>query len=223
MASPTTRTTASECSFEDATENFIDWFRLHSTKVATGMGLVVLAGGGYMAWRAYSAGQETRAERAFFEAQAPMASRDLPAAERALRQVATRYDGTAGGAQAQLQLAQLLFDQGKYQEGLQVLEDASDAPSALEASVRMLQAAGQEGLGKPAEAARIYEELAGDEEAAARKAELRANAARAYQQAGQAEPARKIWQDLAQQENNPLADEARVRLGELSAQPAAGR
>ena len=222
MASPTTRTTASESSFEDATENFIDWFRLHSTKVVAGMGLVVLVGGGYMAWRAYAAGQEARAERAFFEAQAPVAARDLAAAERALRSVATRYDGTAGGAQAQLQLAQILFDQGKYQEGIQVLEGASDAPAALRPSVRMLQAAGQEGLGKPAEAARIYEQLATDEQAEARKSELRANAARAYQQAGQAEPARKIWQELSQQDNNPLADEARVRLGELTAQAPSG-
>ena len=220
MASPSTRTTPSESSFEDATETFIDWFRLHSTKVVSGMAVVVVAGAAYMGYRAYSAGQETRAERAFFEAQAPLATRDLAGAERTLRQVATRYDGTAGGAQAQLALAQILFDQGKYQEGLRVLDDASDAPDALEPAVRVLRAAGEEGVGRPAEAAKLYEAAAADEQAESRKAELRANAARAYQQAGQAEPARRIWADLARQENNPLADEARVRLGELSAKPA---
>ncbi len=221
MASPTTtRSTASESSFEDATESFLDWFRLHSTKVVSGMAVVVVATAGYMAYRAYSAGQETRAERAFFDAQAPLANRDLAAAETQLRQVGTRYDGTAGGAQAQLALAQLLFDQGKYQEGLDVLKNADDAPSSLKPAVRVMRAAGEEGLGRPAEAAKLYEQAAADEEIEARKAELQANAARAYQQAGQADAARKIWTELGQKEGSPLADEARVRLGELDAKPA---
>ena len=75
------------------------------------------------------------AERAFFDAQAPLANQDLAAAERNLRQVATRYDGTAGGAQAQLALAEMLYDQGKYQDGLNALKDADDAPSALKPAV----------------------------------------------------------------------------------------
>ena len=203
MASPTTRTAASETSFEDATESFIDWFRLHSTKVVTGMAAVVVVAGGYMAYRAYSAGQESRAERAFFDAQAPLANRDVAAAERNLRQVATRYDGTAGGAQAQLALAQVLYDQGKYQEGLTALKDADDAPAAL----------------KPAEAAKLYEQAANDEKIESRKTDLLANAARAYGQAGNKDAARKIWSQLAENPQNPLAEEARVRLGELAAAP----
>jgi predicted negative regulator of RcsB-dependent stress response len=220
MASPTTRTAASESSFEDATESFVDWFRLHSTRVVSGMAVVVVAAAGYMAYRAYTAGQATRAEKAFFEAQAPLANHDLAAAETQLRQVAARYDGTAGGAQAQLALAQLLFEQGKYQAGMEVLKDADDAPDALKPAVRVMRAAGEEGLGRPAEAAKLYEQAAEDEQIDARKVELRANAARAYQQAGQSEPARKIWTELAQKEDSPLADEARVRLGELAAQAA---
>jgi predicted negative regulator of RcsB-dependent stress response len=220
MASPTTRTAASDSPFEDATDSFIDWFRLHSTKVVSGMAVVVVAAAGYMAYRAYSAGQASSAERAFFEAQAPLANRDLAGAEAQLRRVATQYDGTAGGAQAQLALAQILFEQGKYQAGLDVLKDADDAPAALKPAVRVLRAAGEEGLGRPAEAAKLYEQAAADEQIEGRKAELRANAARAYQQAGQAEPARKIWAELAAKEDNPLADEARVRLGELAAQAA---
>lgn len=218
MASPTTRT-ASESSFEDATESFIDWFRLHSSKVIGGMAAVVVAGGLYMGYRAYSTGQETRAERAYFDAQAAAAG-DRGVAEQQLRQVATRYDGTAGGAQAQLTLAQILFEQGKYQEGMDVLKQADDAPDALEPAVRVLRAAGEEGLGRPAEAAKLYAAAAADEKSEGRKAELLANAARAYQQAGQPEPARKIWADLAAKDENPLADEARVRLGELTAQAA---
>jgi predicted negative regulator of RcsB-dependent stress response len=225
MASPTTRSAPpsapSESTFEDATDSFIDWFRLHSTKVVTGMAAVVVVAGGYMAYRAYSSGQAARAERAFFEAQAPLANRDLAGAERSLRQVATRYDGTAGGAQAQLALAQLLYDQGKYQDGLNALKGADDAPAALKPAVIVMRAAGEEGLGRPAEAAKLYEQAANDEKIEARKNDLLANAARAYTQAGQKDAARKIWSDLAQRQDNPLADEARVRLGELSAAPEA--
>src|ERR1044072_1470821 len=99
MASPPPRPAPpappSESTFEDATDSFIDWFRLHSTKLVTGMAAVVVVAGGFMAYRAYTAGQESRAERAFFDAQAPLANQDVTAAERNLRQVATRYDGTA--------------------------------------------------------------------------------------------------------------------------------
>jgi TolA-binding protein len=216
MASPTTRTAPPATTFEDATENAADWARLHALQLAAGAAIVVVAVGGAFAYRSMSASKAARAERAFFEAQAPLANQDLAGAERQLRQVAQRYDGTAGGAQAQLMLAQVLYDQGKHQDGLKVL-DETDAPDALESSVALLKAAGYEGLGRFADAAKIYEEAADDATAESRKLDLRASAARAYQQANNAEAARRIWADLAKHEEAPIAQEARVRLGELTA------
>ena len=80
-------------------------------------------------------------------------------------------------------------------------------------------AAGYEGLSRPADAAKAYDEAASSALAGQRD-ELRASAARAYQSAGNVEAARKIWTELGDKESSVLADEARVRLGELNAKPA---
>src|SRR5688572_27223321 len=168
MASPTTRTAPPATSFEDATENAADWVRLHALQLAAGAAIVAVAVGGTLVYRSMSSSKAARAERAFFEAQAPLATQDLAGAERQLRQVAQRYDGTAGGAQARLMLAQVLYDQGKHQDGIRVLEEA-DAPDALESSVDLLKAAGYEGLGRFADAARIYEAQANQATADSRK------------------------------------------------------
>lgn len=200
---------------------FEDFLQANGRTLAIVGGAAILGVGGWYAYRWNRAGTETRAETAFFEAlRSPADAAGQAAAERQLRQVATGYAGTAGGTQAALALAQLLFDQGKYQEGLAVL-DGAKAPETLRDGVEVLRAAGLEGVGKPAEAAAIYQRLAGSVEAQTRKDELTASAARAYQLAGDRANALKAWQTLAEREGAPLADEARVRVGELSAAPAA--
>lgn len=221
MASSSTRVASTTDSLDDATESVADWARLHAKTLA--IGAIVLAAGvaGLAIYRSTESTRATRAEAAFLEAQAPLATRDLPAAERQLRQVATRYDGTAAGAQAHMLLAQVLFDQGKHQAGLDALAQADDAPDALRPSIRLLTAAGHEGLGKYADAARVYEQAAADVRGQSREQELRANAARAHQLAGNADAARRIWGELAKGAEGGIADEARVRLGELTTAPAA--
>jgi predicted negative regulator of RcsB-dependent stress response len=223
MASSTSRPAPPATTFDDATESFADWARLHARQIATGAIVVAAIAGGAALYKWNATGTASRADDAFAQAQAPLATRDLAAAERQLRQVATQYDGTNGGAQAQLLLAQVLFDQGKFQQGLDVLRQADDAPAALKPAVRLLTAAGQEGLGKHGEAARLYEQAAADSRGDTRELELRASAARAYQQAGDRAAAVRIWTDLANREGAPIADEARVRLGELTAREAAAR
>ena len=49
------------------------------------------------------------------------------------------------------------------------------------------------------------------------KAKYQAAAARDYMAAGKAEEAKAIWTELAKDEDQPEAAEARVRLGELTA------
>ncbi|MGZ8377244.1 MAG: tetratricopeptide repeat protein [Gemmatirosa sp.] len=218
MAS-TSRLASSSSSLDDASENLTDWLRDHSRPVAIGALAVVALAAGTFFWRNASASKAGRAEQAYFQAQAPIAQGDLAGAERELRAVSAQYDGTAGGAQAQLLLAQIMYEQGKYQEGIDVLKQADDAPEALRMSARVLAAGGLEGLGKHGDAAKMYEEIAQSAPAVQRD-ELRASAARAYQAAGSGAAAQKIWAELAKQEASPLADEARVRLGEVIAKPA---
>jgi predicted negative regulator of RcsB-dependent stress response len=220
MATPSSRIASTEPrSFEETTDSLSLWFRDHSRAIAIGAIVVAAAGAGAFFWRTSAASKASRAEQAFFQAQAPVAQNDLPAAEKELARVAQQYDGTPGGAQAQMLLAQVYYEQGKYQQGIDALKNADDAPEALRSSVKVLTAGGYEGLNKPLEAARLYEEAA-QAAVAGQRDELRASAARAYQAAGNSEAARKVWDELVKNEASPLADEARVRLGEVAAKPA---
>jgi predicted negative regulator of RcsB-dependent stress response len=208
--------TQSTSSFDAATENFTDWVREHATQVTIGVAAVAVLVAGGALWRSSSANKAARADAAFFDAQAPLAQGNVPAAQQQLQQVAQRYDGTAGGTQAQLLLAQTYYDQGKYQDGLNVLKQASGAPKLFSGPIKVLTAVGNEGLGQFAQAAKSYEDAASEAHSEAERSQLRADAARAYQAAGDKVSALRIWTDLAKLEGQGVADEARVRVGELS-------
>jgi hypothetical protein len=91
-------------------------------------------------------------------------------------------------------------------------------PDEFADGVRSLRAAGLEGVGRPAEAAKVYEELAGAKGVVARRRdELRAAAARAYELAGDRAAATRLWRQIVTDNGSSLVDEARVRAGELSA------
>lgn len=201
----------------DTSENFGDWVRLHGRQVAIGVGAVAVLFVGTVLWRSNQSSRSGRADAEFLQARQPLALGDQAAAERELRRVAQRYDGTAGGAQAQLLLAQVLFDQGKFQDGLIILQEASDAPKTLSNSVRVLTAAGNEGLGKFNEAGKAYEDAAAAAVTPPEKLQLQASAARAYQAGGDRTSAIRLWTELSGIDGQGAADEARVRLGELLA------
>jgi predicted negative regulator of RcsB-dependent stress response len=207
-------------SFDDATENFTDWARLHSRQLAIGVGALVVLGGGFYLWRSSSANRATRAETALFEAQSPLLQGNVPAAQQQLQQVAQRYDGTPAGTQAQMTLAETYYDQGKYQDGLNVLKQADDAPKALQNGVRHLTALGYEGMGKHAEAAKLLESVAADAANETERHQYQAEAARNYQLAGDKASALRLWTELSKVDGQGIADEARVRIGELEAKPA---
>jgi hypothetical protein len=193
-----------------------DWVRANGRVLGIGVALVAAAGLGGLVWRTTERNKAERAERAFFEAQAS-AQGGAAAAERAMRPLTTRYAGTPGGAQATLILVQSLYDQGKFQDGLAVLGRA-DVPKEFADGVQLLRAAGLEGAGRPAEAAKVYGDLAGAAGLPARRRdELRAAAARAHVLGGDRAAARRLWEQIVSDNASPLVDEARVRVGELSA------
>lgn len=212
--------TPSTTSFDDATENFADWVREHSTQFVTGVAVVVALVGFTWFWRKNGETRAAKADAEFFAAQGPLIQGNVPAAQQQLQAVAKRFDGTAGGTEAQLLLAQTYYDQGKYQDGLNVLKNASGAPKSFTNSVRLLTAVGYEGLGKFADAAKAYEAAAADAASANEKSQIQADAARAYQAAGDNASALRIWTELSKLESQGIADEARVRVGELTAKPA---
>jgi predicted negative regulator of RcsB-dependent stress response len=209
-------------STSDRADNLMDWFQLNSKKVAyAGLGLVVLAAGGWF----YNRSQEMkaeRAERAYYQAQQSVLSGNLPLAESDLRKMIARYENTPAGMQARIVLAQVLYDQGKVQEGVNELTRAEGKIGRSKnfgSSVHLVLAAGLEQLKKHKEAAQQYEKAA----AAARfdpdRERYETLAARAYLNGGDTAKARELWTRLGADSKGTVAGEARVRLGELDAAP----
>jgi tetratricopeptide (TPR) repeat protein len=201
-------------------ESIAEWLKDHSRELTwTLIGLAVVVGGFWFYERSQSI-KSQRAETAYFQARQAVEAGNLPLGVSDLQKVVTRYGGTAAGSQAALTLAQALYDQGKFKEGVAALKKAEgDVPSEFRPSVHVLEAAGYESLKDFANAAEQYRQASSVTPFAADKAEYLASAARDYQSAGNVKAAIGIWQDLVKNENPAVAGEARVRLGELQAKP----
>lgn len=194
---------------------------LHKQRVIMGVvALAVLFAGAWF-YRRSTQIKATRAESAYFQARQAMMAGNAPLAMTDLRNVTTRYKGTAGAAQAALALAQILYDQGKYQEGIAELDKvAGRSPHELKAAIHVLRAVGHEGLKQFDKAAAEYQAAADVTRFPKDASAFRASAARALMAGGKPDAARAIWAELAEEPEGSIVSEARVRLGELTAKPA---
>jgi predicted negative regulator of RcsB-dependent stress response len=210
-------------SSDNRLEVLSDWFDVNS-KLVTGavIAIAVVVGG----WWFYTRSQHLkaeRAERAYYAAEQSMAAGNMPLAESDLRKMITRYAGTPAAKQAVLTLAQLEYDQGKYQEGITVLKNAMPKLESSEefgASGHIMTAAGYEQLRKFVEAAGEYESAAKRARFDQDRQRYESLAANAYLLGGRKEEAKRIWTVLAADSKGTVAGEARVRLGEMLAAPA---
>jgi tetratricopeptide (TPR) repeat protein len=208
---------------EDRTQHIGELLVVHRTKVIAALIVVVLLLGGGWFYRRSVAIKHERAETAYFRARAAMDQGNLALAETDLRTVVTRYQGTPGGTQAAIALAEVLYMTGKPADGIAVLRDAEPgAPDYLRAEVRRLIGAGHENLGQFLEAAREFERAAEVARFPQDRAAYRAAAGRAYMAAGRNTEALAIWRELEDDPSEVEAFEARVRIGEILATPAAG-
>ena len=203
---------------DDAGASLMEWARVNSNKLSIAGIAVVALGAIGLLWRASADKKEVRASQALASAQAVVQSGNAALAQSDLQAVLRRYGGTSAAVQARLLLAQVHFSQGKVDEGLKEL-DAIKSPGLYAASLHALKAAGLEQAGKPADAAAEYEKASTSAATDLAKAAYRSDAARAYLAAGKQEDAKRIWESIAADDTNPLAGEARVRLGELNAKP----
>ncbi len=201
----------------------MDWFQLHSREAAwAGAAIVALAAGGWFYNRSRDLKSE-RAEKAYYQAQRSVQVGNLPLAESDLKKMIQRYDGTTAAIQARLQIAQLLYDQGKYQQGIDELKAAEDkigSSKDFAAAGHLLMAAGYEQLKKYLEAADQYEKASKAARFDADRQRHLAQAGMDYFLGGNKEKAKQIWTDLGADSKGAVAGEARVRLGELVAAPA---
>lgn len=208
---------------EGGVGSFADWIQRNSRWVGIGAVLVVVGGLGM--WFYLRSGEIKRqnAERGLTQAKQSLGAGNAALAQTDLERVATRYPGTASGAQAVLMLATIHYDQGKFNEGIQALQpyQTADAAGQNLAAVWSMTADGQMGLGQPEAAAESYEKAAAATAMEGEQAFYQSKAAKALMAGGQLDRARVIWQRLL---DDPKAasvhNEAQVRLGELTAKPA---
>lgn len=200
-------------------ESFVEWAQLNSRALVIGAIVVLLAAAGWWLYRTNREARVAQAETALARAGQSLATNNIPLATTDLQRVVDSFAGTPAAREAALLLAQLYYDQGEYQKGVDVLQkvlgDAED--EGLGAPVQVLIADGQMELQKYQEAAASYLRAAEMTPFAMEKSNDSASAARAYTAANNVEAATSIWSALAKDESNPLRGEARIRLGELTA------
>jgi hypothetical protein len=202
--------------------DLMDWIRGNSRWVTIGAAIVVVAAGGWWVYTQSKVRKEQNAAQALFMAKQSMAAGNLVLAQSDLSKLVGRYGGTSGGSEGAMILAQINYDQAKYQEGITVLENAANgAPGPMGVQLRSLIGDGYLSMKNAASAAKEYERAAGLSSFTLEKANQKAKAGRAYMTAGDTAKARQIWTELAADPNTPsVAAEAKVRLGEISAKAA---
>ena len=218
---PYSRTMTSPYSAKsDRTETLMDWFQLYSKQAGwAAVALVAILAGGWFYMRSQDLKAE-RAEKAYFTAQRSVVSGNLPLAESDLRKMVSRYEGTPAAMEASLVLAQVMYEQGKVQAGVDELkknEDKISGSKEFGSAVHLMLASGLEQLKKHAEAAAQYEKAAKAARFDADRQRYESMAAAAYLDAGNKEKAKAMWTVLGADSKGAVAGEARVRLGELTA------
>jgi predicted negative regulator of RcsB-dependent stress response len=209
----------------DADEHFdafVEWLEVHSRELMyASIGLLVIAGGVWF-YRQSNERQAESAATALSEAESAITSGNLPLAQSDLEKLIQRYGSTSAGKQAHVLLAQVHYEKGEFQQGIQELQKVTEDKDAYTASAATnLAAAGLEQSGKYAEAAAMYQKAAAKAPYKTDHDVYMASAARALTTAGKTDDAKKIWTELAKDDQSPASAEARVRLGELDAKVGA--
>ena len=201
-------------------ESLSEWLMLHKREVSWAIVAVAIAVLGYWYYERSQALRAQRAETAYYQARQSAAAGNLPLAISDLQKVTARYEGTRAGAQASITLAQALYQQKKFKDGIAALKKAeAKAPSDFRPSIHVLEAGGYEELKDFIAAAEQYKVAAKETRFPVDKAQYQAAAARDFMAAGKTDEAKAIWTELAKDETGPMAAEAKVRLGELLAKP----
>jgi predicted negative regulator of RcsB-dependent stress response len=209
------RTSASTAGLsDDPIENAADWFTANRKLVTLVLGGAAAVAASIFLYRTMDASKREKASTALYQAQA----QGTPAAaETQLERVVKSYGGTTSGQQAALVLAQLRYDAGKFDEGIKGLErEMGSAGTEFKASFESMIAMGYEAQGKHPEAAEHFGKAAAATRFDAERAQLEANQARHLMAAGKMAEAKAIWQKFVDRDDAQLAQEGRVRLGEIA-------
>ena len=201
-------------------ESFLDWFHVNSRLVTIGAITVLAVAFGVWFKQRMSINETLGADRKLLAAKQSMNTGNIPLAESDLKKIVDQYASKPSGVEAGLLLGQLRMEKGDYAAAVGGLRELVGklGSSAGSAEARSLLGDALAQSDKAADAAAEYERAASATSMVNARAFLTAKAARAYMTAGKPAEARKLWETLAaQSDNEGLATEARVRLGELAA------
>lgn len=204
-------------------ESFLDWIQLYRKWIVGAAVVVAVAAAGFWFYMRSNQIRAANAQKQLMTAEQSVSTGNQPLAISDLEKLVQRYAGTPAATDGAMLLAQLEYDAGAYQKGIDALNKVVDdrASTPMRGALLALIADGYSELGKPADAATWYQKAADQTRFDADRVTYRAQAARALTNAGKTDEARKIWADISNQGIDPgLANEARVRLGELEAKPA---
>jgi predicted negative regulator of RcsB-dependent stress response len=202
--------------------SFFDWIQANTRAITIGAAVLAVGAAGLWFYMRSAEIKRANAERQLNQAKQSLQAGNQALAQSDLQRVASRYKGTPAGAQAAMLLAQVEFAQGKWNEGLAVLDGYTSERAAGPhfAAVLSMVGDGQLGAGRPADAAASYRRAADATSMAGEKTMFLAKAARTYQASGNDAEAKAIWERLAADPEAPVRSEAQVRLGELTVRPA---
>jgi predicted negative regulator of RcsB-dependent stress response len=204
---------------EDRAESAMEWTRRNAKPVGAAVLVIAAVVAIWLVYDKTQATKNARAQQALSSARQTYALGNLPLARTDLQAIATRYDGTSAAKEAKVLIAQIAYDQGKPEEGLAALKDAS-ASGPLAATVIAMRAAGLEQEKKFEDAAKAYLDAADHAPTTPDKHRYQAQAAQAYASADKKDEAAKIWRELLNTNDTFYAQEAALRLGELTAKTA---
>jgi tetratricopeptide (TPR) repeat protein len=203
---------------DELQERLVAWVKGHR-RASSWIAAVVVVAAVLLVWTlASNRRSEAVAGRQLQGARYAYDNQNLPLAASELSRIVENYSGTNAAAEARLLLAQVRLSQGQAEQALAVLQDfAPSAGAAYRAQALGLLGAAYETLGRFREAAEAYEAGAGRARLDFLRAQMLADAGRAWTTAGDTTKAvadyRRIVKELSK---TPAVTEAKVRLGELT-------
>src|SRR3954469_17362113 len=177
----------------------LEWLESNKRLLTIAAAIIVVGGGGWWVYNQSRITKETNASKALFLAKQSLNGQNPALAKSDLEKLVARYGGTSSGAEGVMLLAQLDYDQAKYQEGVSALEKATgSAPQPLESAIRSLLGDGYSSMKNFKAAASEYEKAADLTDHEMDRASQKARAARAYAAAGDSAKSRQLWTELSE-------------------------
>src|ERR1051325_295514 len=127
----------------DDPQDLMQWLDVNRRWLTIATAIIVVGGGSWWVYNQSQMNKEVNASKALLLAQQSMNSGNPALAKSDLEKMTARYGGTAAGSEGAMLLAQLDYDQARFQEGITILDRAArSAPQPLEAEIRSLMGDG---------------------------------------------------------------------------------